>query len=157
MSINSYFPSATREWNSLPPEVRNSVSVLTFKSRLRDSHKNPYKKLSVGTKGVWLSRLRMELSPLNQHRCKYNFIQYSTCPACNTLPETTPHFFFKCPTYRLARREFFDSLQNDLGLDTQNLTKLLETILHGKHIRPDLRTDLYNIVCKYMAETHRFM
>ena len=157
MSIKSFFPSATREWNRLPLQVRNSVSVLALKSRLRDSPRNIYKKLSVGTKGIWLSRLRMELSPLNYHRRRYNFIQFSTCPSCNTQPETIKHFFFTCPTYSVARRELLDSLQNDLGLDTQNLDKLIETILHGKHIRPDLHTILYNQVCKYMADTHRFM
>ena len=157
LSLNSFFPSTSREWNQLPSRTQGAVSVNTFKALLRDRPINPYKKVCSGQKGTWLSRLRMGLSPLNHHRRAYNFIADPTCPACNSYPETTFHYFLKCPAYRLARIDFFNALEHDLGIDTQNSTKLLEVILYGKHISPNLHTPLYILVCKFMTETTRFI
>ena len=157
LTFRSYFPSTTRDWNKLSNSTKNSLSVVTFKSLIRDTNLNPFHKLCTGRKGIWLSRLRMELSPLNHHRFRYNFIPYATCPMCNTSAETTVHFFFYCSAYRLARITLLRSLENDIGLDTHNHTKTLETILFGKHISPNNYNQLLNITYNYLTQTNRFM
>ena len=118
ISQNSYFPSTTREWNRLPLKVQNSLSVSMFKRLLTNSSSNLYVKSTRGKTGVWLTRLRMELSPLHSHRYRYNFIQFPTCPFCNSGSETNFHFFFICPAHRLDRLSLFKVLSNDLSLDT---------------------------------------
>ena len=157
ISFHSFFPSTTREWNKLSHQIQNSISANSFKSRLRENTINPFYKLCTGKQGVWLSRLRMELSPLNAHRAKYCFIPNSICPACNTAPEMVQHYFLSCPTFNYARISLLSSLENDLGLDTQNHQKLLDTIFHGKHIAPYLHTVLLHHVCTYMSCTNRFI
>ena len=137
ISSNSFFPSTTRKWNILPQSTQHAISTTVFKSLIRGKFtKNPYNTLCTGKYGRWLARLRMNLSALNSHRYNYNFISSPTCPYCQTGSETSLHYFFICPAHRLARTTLIIQLQNELGLDTQNLHKLLETILFGKHINP---------------------
>ena len=87
----------------------------------------------------------------------YNFIPYTTCPMCNTSAETTAHFFFYCSAYRLARNTLIRSLEDDIGLDTQNHAQTLETILFGKHISPIKYKPLLIIIYNYLTQTNRFM
>ena len=131
--------------------------VSTFKRLLKNPTKNPYIQLTSGRSGVWLARIRMELSPLNSHRFRYNFIQSPTCHFCRTNSETTFHYFFKCPSHRLARITLFNTLSNDLGLDIQNYERLLETILFGKHISPIHYNQLHQTIYKYFTDTNRFI
>ena len=73
---NSFFPSAISEWNKLDLNIRNSASLNAFKKRLLnfirpcsnsifDIH-NP-----VGIK--LLTRLRLGLSPLHEHKFRHCF------------------------------------------------------------------------------------
>ena len=131
--------------------------MASFKRLLKNPLSNPYIKQTSGRTGVWLSRLRMELSPLNSHRFRYNFIQNPICHLCFTGSETNIHFFFTCPSHRLARTSLFNTLSNDLGLDTQNYERLLETILFGKHISPQNYTLLLQTIYRYLTDTTRFI
>ena len=90
-SAKSFFPSVTREWNSLPLNIQNSISITTFKSHIKTPNFTnlTYNRLCIGKQGHWLSRLRMNLSALNHHRFKYNFIPSSLCQCCGTHSETT--------------------------------------------------------------------
>ena len=113
-------------------------------------------RLCTGIQGRWLSRLRMNLSALNYHRFKYNFIPSSLCPCCGIHSETTLHFLFYCPTHRLARTRLSFRLESELELTVDNTDILLETILFGKHISPTNYSKLLDIVFQYMSSTGRF-
>ena len=73
---NSFFPSSIVEWNKLSREVRNSENIRIFKKRLLEFIRpspnsifdiyNPY-----GIK--LLTRLRLGLSHLNEHKFKHGF------------------------------------------------------------------------------------
>ena len=156
-TYNSFFPSTTRAWNALPPLTRNTQSINIFKTLIRGINKyNPYHRLCTGTKGVWLSRIRMGLSALNAHRHKYNFINSPKCPLCNLDSETTHHYFFICPSHQGARLTFFNSLQNILGIDTSNHHSLLPTIIEGHYTHPRDHNQLLSIVFSYLEDTGRF-
>ena len=107
----SFFPSTTKLWNNLSTPNKNKPSVTSFKHFLSQSkiHKSLYNTLCTGKPGVWLTRLRLGLSALNQHRYKYNFINNPYCPHCLHTPETTSHFFFSCPKYNTARTTLLSS------------------------------------------------
>ena len=156
---NSFFPYCTREWNKLTPTVQNSISVHTFKSLISTKiiTNKQYNTLCTGTPGKWLSRLRMELSALNSHRHKYNFINSPICPTCRTHSETTKHYLFTCPTHRLARNLLLDRLDNELGLAINNLDTLQNTILFGINISPLNYKILLDIVYQYLISTGRFI
>ena len=81
-TYNSYFPSTTRDWNLLPESTRNAPTFNYFKKLVRGTnHFNSYHRLCTNKYGVCLSRIRMGLSALNQHRHNYNFIN---SPICST-------------------------------------------------------------------------
>ena len=152
-SINSFFPSATREWNLLPPEISNLTSIQLLKFKILQPIKpNPFYKTCTGRQGIWLTRLRLGLSPLNYHRYSYNFIADSKCPSCGHHKEDTVHYFLNCPTYNLARQTLLGRLLDELNLDTQNTITLVDIILHGKVDKSDHKL-LLNIVADYMATT----
>lgn len=71
----SFLPSTIRLWNKLDINIRNSVSLPAFKYAMKKSLFPSTNKLfsyGFGNAQVHLSRMRMGLSALNQHRWKYN-------------------------------------------------------------------------------------
>ena len=64
------------------------------------------------------------------------------------------HSFFKFPAY-IAQITLIRSLENDIGLDTQNHTRTLKTILLGKHISPFNYQTLLNIIYNYLSQTNK--
>ena len=152
----SYFPSTVRLWNSLPVNTINAEALSTFKRLITRPAANSviYNTLCTGKPGVWLSRLRMGLSALNQHRFTYNLIDDASCPHCG-LVETVSHYFFECHTYNAARTTLINSL-TEQNLNTTNKQSLLQTILYGTNININTVSFL-GIIYRYLRETQRFM
>ena len=162
ITTNSYFPSTTRAWNSLPSSTQSAVTLLTFKRLIgKRDNKNKYVSETNGRAGSWLARLRMGLSALNHHRYTYNFISSPTCILCNTGAENTHHFLFTCPAHTQARNILYGRLHNELDLDinigTAGKEVLLHTILYGRGIHPRNYQLLHEIVYQYLHNTTRFI
>ena len=152
-SHNSFFPSTTRLWNNLPNLTKISPTVNLFKTRLRgQNNNNPYH----NTSPQWLTQIRMGLSALNAQRFKYNFIPSPTCPSCYLAAETPQHYFFHCPTHRLARETLLQRLQGELDVNTQNFNILLSVILEGESIRVQQINTLQTIVLEFLKNSNRF-
>ena len=107
--------------------------------------------MCTGKPGIWLSRLRMGLSALGQHRFNYNLIEDYSCPHCGEC-ETTFHYFFQCPSYSCHRTVMLNSLA-ELNHDTSDKHYLLDTILTGDTPH---KTDLLTTIYQYMKATQRF-
>ena len=101
--------------------------------------------------------MRMELSALNSHRYRYNFISSPICPCCGTHSETNFHYFFKCPTHQIARNRLSFRLESELDIAMENLDTVLDTILLGKNISPQKFKTLPDIVNEYTTSTGRFL
>ena len=155
-SQNSFIPWATREWNKLDINIRESPSLNIFKNKITPkttfSH---YNRLCSGYNGKLLTRLRLGLSGLHAHLFKYNFKDSPICPLCQSEPETSYHFFLSCPTHHLARYHFFQMLSSELNLDPINSTNILKTILYGQ-VDLNLQPILLRIVYQYIELTGRF-
>ena len=134
-SINSFFPSTAKVWNNIPPPIKESSSVPVFKRLMfgKPEPANHYNMLCSGKKGIWLTRLRLGLSPLNFQRFTYNLTNDPFCPNCENTDETIEHFMLSCPAYTTARISLFNSL-HDIGIDTTNKALTINTILHGMQI-----------------------
>ena len=113
---NSYFPSTIIERNKLDSNIRNSDTLNIFKSKILkfkrptansifDCH-NP-----IGVK--LLTRLRLELSHLCEHKFKQSF-QDTLTPlcSCGKEVETTFHFLFSCPNYSDERLTLLSEIRN---------------------------------------------
>ena len=90
-------------------------------------------------KGIWITRLRLGLSPLNYHRYTYHLINEPFCEFCPQTNESTEHFLFKCPKYATPRNAFFKAL-SDIGVNTMNEQEMIDSLLFGYNFvhNPDL-------------------
>ena len=156
-TYNSFIISTTRDWNELSDNIKVAPSIASFKLLIRGPNKfNPYHRLCNGKPGILLTRIRLGLSGLNQHRFKYNLIPSSICSLCNLEEESEDHYFLTCPTYILARQTFFYNLTNELGIDTTQHETLMNIILEGNNIHPGIQTNLLSIIYQFITETNRF-
>ena len=155
-SSTSFIPNSIRLWNSIPITTRSATSINIFKKLITPPLQNCYYyKLCSGQNGKLLTRLRLGLSALKAHRFKYNIHNTPYCPHCNTVPETTIHYFFSCPAHQLARTHFLNLLTHELDLDTSNPITTLDTILHGK-IHPNNYSLLLQFIYQYFEFIGRF-
>ena len=151
-TYNSFIPSTIRMWNNLPQNVVDAQSSSHFKNLLQGhSVRNIYNTLCTGRPGIWLSRMRMGLSALGQHRFNYNLIENACCPNCGDA-ETTFHYFFVCRSYSHQRTVMYNALA-DQNHDINNKNNLLNIILFGN--TPN-KVDLLEVIYTYMRTTQRF-
>ena len=130
---NSFFPYTIKEWNKLSLEIRNSESYSIFKkSLLKFIRTIPNSVFSVADiYGIkLLTRLRVGLSHLREHKFRHNF-QDTINPlcSCSLEIESTSHFFLRCQNFITPRTNLMNELRkldsNILNLDEISLTKLL--------------------------------
>ena len=97
---NSFFPYTIEAWYSLDPSIINSNSLEVFKSKLlafiRPVQRSIYNVFNPqGLK--FLTRLRLGLSHLNEHRFRHNFKDcINPLCSCSLEVENTLHFFLHC-------------------------------------------------------------
>ena len=93
---NSFFPYTIVEWNKLDLDIRKSKSYAIFRNPLlnigRPKQCSVYRiRNPVGLK--LLTRLRLGLSHLNEHRFNHNFQSYiNPLCSCSLAIESTTHF-----------------------------------------------------------------
>ena len=108
----------SHNWNKMDPNIQKSSSLEIYKRALlkfiRPTSANVYKiHYPRGLK--LLTRLRLGLSHLREHKFRHNFND-TIDPFClcstNSL-ETTEHFLLICPIYASFRLNLFDNLRNN--------------------------------------------
>lgn len=97
---------------SIKPEIKNSETTKAFKrSIINEYYKNSLFSVQdpVGMKP--LSRLRLQLSHLYEHKFKDNFSDAAT-PICafGAIIEVTEHLFLHCHSFFSQRSELLDGL-----------------------------------------------
>ena len=113
---NSYFLSIVTEWNNLGKSIRDSESFSVFnKNILKFIRPSPNSILNChNSKGVkLLTRLRLGLSHLHDHKFKHSF-QDSLNPICNygTDVETTTLYLLHCPLFSDERLILINNIRN---------------------------------------------
>ena len=99
----SFFPYSISEWNKLDPDLRNAKSYSLFrKSLLRIGRPSPNHIYKIhdplGLK--LLTRLRLGLNHLNEHKFSHNFdSSINLLCSCSLEVEPTKHFFLHCYHY----------------------------------------------------------
>ena len=82
----------------------------------------------------YLSRLRVGLSHLREHKFKHGFLDTINplCP-CGQGIESTKHFFLHCSLFQNLRATFFENLDDiDNSITNANDDAIVETILFRK-------------------------
>ena len=149
----SFFPSSTYNWNQLDPDIQKSSSLEIYKRALlkfiRPTSANIYK--IHHPRGLkLLTRLRLGLSHLREHKFRHNFND-TIDPFClcrtNCL-ETTEHFLLHCPTYASFRLKLFDNRRNNNILVLPlNRSSIVQLFLYGsEHYDQTVNNFLHKLI-----------
>ena len=97
---NSFIPSTTAEWNSLPISVQQSTSLSVFKRSLSlsDSKVPAYYYFGERNAQVIHCRLRLEMSNFNNDLVNRHLSTDPKC-SCGYSRETAGHYLLHCPNY----------------------------------------------------------
>ena len=113
----TFFPSTIIEWNKLDLKIKNSESIKTFKKRIlsfiRTSPNSTFNCHNPkGTK--LLSRLRLGLSHIREHKFKHSF-QDSLNPFCScgkSQVESSSQYLLHCSIYLVERLALLNTVKN---------------------------------------------
>ena len=142
----SYFTATILEWNKLHVKLRKFESLPYFRNALlkvgRPTAKPVYNIHNpIGLiLETWLTRLRLGLSHLNEHKFKYNF-QDSINPLCicSSEIESLSHFFLHCHYFTTIRSTLFSELQSvDANIAKFSDNEIVNLLLYGS---PKFDTD----------------
>ena len=105
---NSFLPSTTRIWNSLPDDTKNSPSVESFKHKLNNNITKPPPYYFSGSRlgQIYHARIRLNCL-LRYHLFQKNIIDYPECECCE-IENTSHYFFFHCNLYGQLRHSLLD-------------------------------------------------
>ena len=122
---SSFFPSCIFNLNQLDPAIQNSSSLEIFKrTLLKFIRLKQLMCTRFTTREGWLTRLRLGLSHLREHKFRHNFNE-TIDPFClcgtNSI-ESSEHFLLHCPTFALLRIKVFDNLRNFTFCKVYNYT-----------------------------------
>ena len=143
---HTFFPSVVIEWNKLDLNIHNSENLFVFKEKLlkfiRPSRNSVFK--CYNPKGIkLLTRLRLGLSHLREHKFKHSFLNsLNTIFSCGQNIETSTHFLLHCSNYSNERLTFLNIIRNiDSNILSENDLKVTET-LYGDSSFDDTKNTL---------------
>ena len=159
---NSFFPYCTNEWNKLEKEVRQLSTISLFKKSLikvKRPKRSPVYKILDAQGLKLLTRLRVNMSHLREHKFNHNF-QDTINPLCSCMLETesTSHFLLRCSFYSDSRKSLLDNVIEIVG-SISNLTnaQIVELLLYGdKKYSVDANTNILKCTISYLKDTGRF-
>ena len=159
---NSYFSSIVTEWSNLDKSIRNSESFSIFKKNiLKFIRPSPNSIFNChNPKGVkLLTRLRLGLSHLRDHKFKHSF-QDSLNPICNcgTDVETITHYLLHCPLFSDERLILISNIRNiDSNILNLNDSRFLEVLLLGNSsFNNSKNAFIINTTIEYIVSSRRF-
>ena len=160
---NTFFPSTTIEWNKLEWKIKNSERIETFKKRILSFiGSSPNSTFNChNPKGIkLLSRLRLGLSHLREHKFKHSF-QDSLNPFCNCGEgevKTSSHHLFHCSNYSEERLALLSTIKNiDMSILQQSDSKFSSILLFGDtSFDNNKNTFILDATIDYIMSTGRF-
>ena len=159
---NTFFPSTVFEWNKLDPSLQNSASYNVFKnSVLKFIRPSPNKSFQChNPKGIKLvTRLRLGLSHLWEHKFKYNFQDTLNPPcSCGLDVETTSHYFLHCPLFHAERYSLLNNINEiDSTIFNKRDSVVTRILLYGNEsIKNEVNLLILNATIDLVLSTNRF-
>lgn len=135
----SFFPFCSTAWEGLDPAIRSSPTLQGFQKSLL-SFIRPIKRHYFGLnkkEGIsLLTKLRVGFSDLREHRYRHNFNCEDPVCSCTLEPETTAHFFLRCPAYLNQRAILLSKLRSAIntGLPDQNDIMFTNILMYGSNV-----------------------
>ena len=160
---NSFFPYCIDQWNALDQNIKNIQSISLFKkSLLKFIRPSPALVFDVvdhsGLK--LLTRLRLNLSHLNEHKLRHNFRDtINPFCTCSLEPETLIHYLLHCPHHTVHRRTLLDSIYAiDESISNLSNANLVNILLYGnsKQYSNEENTSILNFTICFLTSSERF-
>ena len=157
----SFLPWTIVTWNKIHPETRNA-SLTVFKKNLLKA----IPPISHSVYNTWnlkglklLTRLRLGLSHLNEHRFNHNF-EGCTNPlsTCSLEVESTSHLFLHCHYHDFIRHIMFNDLGKvDVDLPNASDKKPVNIFLYGSSLFSyNQNRSILNSSIRYIIDSNRF-
>ena len=147
----SFYPSTIRDWNMLPPEIRNLPDSEKFRIAISKNLPTPNALYRYGARqsNVTHARMRMGCSELNAHLFRNHVIDSPAC-ACGDIYEDAYHYLFVCPRYLVQRDKMITAV-------CQITSCTIGCLLYGSN-NVDIKTniEIFEHVHRYISETKRF-
>ena len=133
---NSFFSSIVIEWNNFDKSIRSSKSFTLFKKSILQFIRptlNRTFNCHYPTGIKLITRLRLALSYLQEHKFKHNFLDcLNPICCCNKDIETAVHYLLHCPIFSNER----SIILNNIGSIDENIlsvsdSRISETLLFG--------------------------
>ena len=158
----SFFPSTILEWNKLDRKIRQSSTLLTFRnSLLKMGRPTPKPIYNIhNPNGLkLLTRLRLGLSHLNEHKFNHNFKDcVNPLCSCSLEVESVPHFFLHCHYFTDIRKTLFHELQAvDKNILNQSDNEIVELLLYGSgKFKLQQNCSILRSSIKFIIKSERF-
>ena len=161
---DSFIPSGCRQWNSLPDMLKESSSLLGFKSVYKSTFfKLPLHGSNIGKRhlNILHTRLRIGFVALNADLFARNLCASPNC-SCSPTVETYMHYVLFCPNHNEARNTLFESLNvisdsSGINLLTFNDEVLLNHLLYGFTFPlTNYNPDIFTAFQIYIRDSGRF-
>ena len=150
----SFFPNTTRDWNSLPLEIRQAPTLCSF-NRMLGAHFSPPPRRGWYGCGkrvldIYHTRLRLGCSGLKAHLHFNLHVEDDPYCRCRRVIEDPAHYLLHCPLFQEQRTLLLHAI-------TQIVTPSLDIILYGDEtlsINDNIRISL--LVQTFIETTKRF-
>ena len=106
-----------------------------------------------------LTRLRLDLSHLNEDKFRHNFNdKINPMCSCGKEPETTLHYLLRCDLYSIYRLELLNDVCALNGsLKNSSEEKLLKILLYGaEDFTSQLNSEILKCTIKFIKKSDRF-
>ena len=159
---NSFFPSAINEWNKLDILIRNSSSYNIFRKSLLSFIRPECNSIygihnSIGIK--LLTRLRLGLSHLREHKSKHGFLDtINPCCDCGANVESTVHFFLHCTFYDDLRTTLLNKIRTiDNSILSKSQSEIIQILLFGNPLYSnDTNAEILRSSLEFIIKSDRF-
>ena len=159
---NIFLANVINEWNKLDDQIKGATSFSLFKTslvKIGHPHANSTYRIhnQVGIK--LLTRLRLCLSHLNEHKFRHNFADcVNPLCSCSIKPETTLHFFLHCRNFVNIRRKLFEKkkLLDETLLQLNDESLLTVLFFVSKIFIEQVNLQILNASIDYIIDSDRF-
>ena len=158
----SFFPSTIKGWNNLDPQIRKSksmsISKINILKFIRPKPNNLY--YCQNPKGIkLLTRLRLGLSHLREHKFKHNFQDcLNPLCLCGNEIENSTHYLLHCPTYTNERLTLLNKIKSiNCSILESSDAAVTKILLFGDNtLSNSSNTFILNSTIEYIISTQRF-
>ena len=159
----SFFPHALSCWNQLTDYIKTAPSLAIFKKRFMEffvvEGRSIYEVHNPRGNKL-LTRLRVGLSHLREHKYKHNFRDTTnpTCPCGSNENETLEHYLLFCSYYKGPRQQLFISLCKNISLLTfVNPQHICNLLLYGDpKLCLDTNKQIIKATMEFLISSKRF-